>query len=263
MRDLLHFQQHHVYLINPLKILFAWRILSSQIHAGLQCNFDIMSGDIELHSVFLVGCQTSCLRWFGGMDKDSVLSQQCGAPPLLPVLTAERLTCCRSCGFAGFPPQLTSSPARESVERGFASAFGIDVVEKEIIFEFKIPRGLCRYFCVVTRDKVDSCISTALGRDNRPVPSVSYILALFKKRLLLLDDAATDAAACRYGLAAFYHHFASCKLLRFNRRRHRCARYCTWRHSAAFANHISFSAPSSDRYACVPAHPYTVPGSPV
>ena len=64
-------------------------------------------------------------------------------------------------GFAGFSAAINFfTSARMAVDEASPPPSVFTWLEKKY-FSSKIPRGLCRYFCVVTREMVDSCISTA------------------------------------------------------------------------------------------------------
>ncbi|MPN04532.1 hypothetical protein SDC9_151773 [bioreactor metagenome] len=82
MCNLLHFQ-HNIDLINPVEILFKLgKFCINKIAQGFS-DFDVVSSDVELHSVFLIGwvkpvvCAGLTAEWI----KTLGTSQRCGAPP--------------------------------------------------------------------------------------------------------------------------------------------------------------------------------------
>ncbi|MNP79300.1 hypothetical protein D3C76_1771050 [compost metagenome] len=64
-------------------------------------------------------------------------------------------------GLAGFSAAINFfTTARIAVEEASPPLSVFTWLEKKY-FNSKMPRGLCKNFCVVTREIVDSCISTA------------------------------------------------------------------------------------------------------
>ena len=95
------------------------------------------------------------------MDKDSLYFATVRRATIIPCSDSMEVSLLSLNGFAGFSAAMSFfTSARIAVDEASPPPSVFTWLEKKY-FSSKIPRGLCRYFCVVTREMVDSCISTA------------------------------------------------------------------------------------------------------
>ena len=78
----------------------------------------------------------------------------------------------------------------------------------------KMPRGLCRYFCVVTREMVDSCISTAWAMSASTIGFINSSPCSKKACCCSTMQRLTRSRVSLRLSRLLINHFASCKLLR-------------------------------------------------
>ncbi len=148
------------------------------------------------------------------MDKDSRYFATVRRATMIPCSDSKEVNLLSLNGFAGFSAAINFFTSARIAVEGLHPAFSIDVTGKEI-FQFKMPRGLCRYFLRGHRDIVDSCISTA-GR-YRPVPSASYILRLVQRLCCCSTIQRLTRSSVSLQLSRLLiNHLASCRLLRIN-----------------------------------------------